>query len=100
MNALFTAWAQQRGIARGSRVGFATEVGSLAQQTALNGANAFLNGAAPGGSGIGGGVLIMTEAADTLRLRVMGDDQSSSVGGGAIDVGRRFGTDNAWARYG
>lgn len=67
------------------------------QVQVLLGASAFLNGAAPAGTGIGGGVnLTMKEAPDTPLMRVTGDYVSSSLGGGAIDLGRRFGTDNAW----
>ncbi|WP_084294691.1 TonB-dependent receptor [Asaia prunellae] len=60
----------------------------------LNGASAFLNGAAPGGSAQGGNInLEFKHAGDTPLTRVTGDYTSSSMGGGAIDVGRRFGQD-------
>lgn len=60
----------------------------------LNGASAFLNGAAPGGSAQGGNInLEMKHAGDTPLTRITGDYTSSSMGGGAVDVGRRFGQD-------
>jgi len=57
----------------------------------LRGASAFLNGAAPGGSGLGGAVNVMPKrAADAPQAEV-----TIGVDGGqpseAIDVGRRFG---------
>jgi iron complex outermembrane receptor protein len=65
------------------------------QVQVLDGANAFLNGAAPGGSGIGGGVnLIMKQAADAPLTRVTGSYASDSLGGGAVDLGRRYGDNN------
>ena len=65
------------------------------QVQVLDGANAFLNGAAPGGSAIGGGVnLTMKRATDAPLTRLTGNYASDSLGGGALDVGRRFGTDN------
>ena len=58
----------------------------------LNGANAFLNGAAPGGSGIGGGVnLQFKRAEDTPLTRVTVGWTDSSIFQGSADVGRRFG---------
>ncbi len=63
----------------------------------LNGASAFLNGAAPGGSAIGGNVnLIPKRAGATDITRITGDYTSSGQGGGAFDVSRRFGTDRAY----
>ena len=63
----------------------------------LNGASAFLNGAAPGGSAIGGNVnLISKRAAATDITRVTGDYTSSAQGGGAVDISRRFGQDRAY----
>lgn len=63
----------------------------------LNGASAFLNGAAPGGTGIGGSVNLMPKRA-TDR-----DIQRATVGytapehiGGSFDFGRRFGANGAW----
>ncbi|MFT8371932.1 MAG: TonB-dependent receptor [Acetobacter sp.] len=63
----------------------------------LNGASAFLNGAAPGGSAIGGNVnLVSKRATITDITRVTGDYTSSSQGGGAVDISRRFGKDRAY----
>ena len=63
----------------------------------LNGASAFLNGAAPGGSAIGGNVnLIPKRAAATDITRITGDYTSSGQGGGAFDISRRFGKDHAF----
>ncbi|MCQ8241534.1 TonB-dependent receptor [Rhizosaccharibacter radicis] len=65
------------------------------QVQVLNGANAFLNGAAPGGSSIGGGVnLVMKRAGAQPLMRVTGSYDSDSIGGGAVDMGRRFGADD------
>ncbi len=64
------------------------------QVQVLDGANAFLNGAAPGGSSIGGGVnLVMKRAGEEPLLRLTGTYASDSLGGGAIDMSRRFGRD-------
>lgn len=64
------------------------------QVQVLNGASAFLNGAAPSGTAQGGNInLEFKHAGDTPLTRVTGDYTSSSMGGGAIDVGRRFGQD-------
>ncbi|WP_215767475.1 TonB-dependent receptor [Gluconobacter cerinus] len=60
----------------------------------LNGASAFLNGAAPSGSAIGGNInLMFKHATDAPITRLTGDYTSSAMGGGSIDVGRRFGTE-------
>lgn len=65
------------------------------QVQVLNGASAFLNGAAPGGSSIGGNInLMFKHATDDPVTRITGDYESAGMGGGNIDVGRRFGTDN------
>lgn len=63
----------------------------------LNGASAFLNGAAPGGSGLGGSVnleLKRAGAADLNRATV--GYTSGSHFGGSFDVSRRFGSDSQW----
>ena len=61
----------------------------------LNGASAFLNGAAPGGSGIGGGVnLAFKRATDTPLTRLTIGFTQSSIFQGSADVGRRFGDNN------
>lgn len=63
----------------------------------LNGATAFLNGAAPGGTGIGGSVnLIAKRAGDAPLTRITGNYTSDSHFGGSFDVSRRFGDDGAW----
>ncbi|KXV22506.1 TonB-dependent receptor plug domain-containing protein, partial [Gluconobacter japonicus] len=59
----------------------------------LNGASAFLNGAAPGGSAIGGNInLMFKHATDAPITRLSAGYTSSAMGDGSIDVGRRFGT--------
>lgn len=63
----------------------------------LNGASAFLNGAAPGGSAIGGNVNLVPKIAGTTDItRLTGDYTSSGQGGGAFDISRRFGRDHAF----
>ena len=63
----------------------------------LNGANAFLNGAAPGGTGIGGNVnLRLKRAGSTPLTRVTGSYVSQGHVGGSVDVSRRFGGDKAF----
>jgi iron complex outermembrane receptor protein len=63
----------------------------------LNGSSAFLNGAAPGGSGIGGSVnLIPKRAGEKPLARVTANYTSSSHVGGSFDVGRRFGANGEW----
>jgi len=60
----------------------------------LNGANAFLNGAAPGGTSLGGSVnLALKRAGDAPLTRATANYTSSSHFGGSADVGRRFGAD-------
>lgn len=66
------------------------------QVQVLNGASAFLNGAAPGGSGVGGNVnLIPKRAGDTPLTRATVNYTSSSHFGGSFDVGRRS-DDGRW----
>lgn len=63
----------------------------------LNGATAFLNGAAPGGTGIGGSVNLIPKRAggrDTTRATI-GYTEPGYVGG-SFDVGRRFGPNREW----
>lgn len=61
------------------------------QVQVLNGASAFLNGAAPGGSGIGGSVNLMPKrAGDDAVTRVTGSVTASEHVGASFDVGRRF----------
>lgn len=60
------------------------------QVQVLNGASAFLNGAAPGGSGIGGSVNLMPKrAGDDPVTRVTGSLTASQHVGVSFDVGRR-----------
>ena len=59
----------------------------------LNGASAFLNGAAPGGSSIGGSVNLQLKRADRDPLaRATIGYTSDSQFGGSFDVSRRFGS--------
>ena len=63
----------------------------------LNGSTAFLNGAAPGGSGIGGSVNLLPKRAtgsDVTRA-TMGLTVPEHIGG-SFDVGRRFGANGEW----
>lgn len=62
------------------------------QVQVLNGANAFLNGAAPGGSGIGGSINLVPKRAGAQPLnRVTLNYTGTSHFGGAFDFGRRMG---------
>lgn len=61
----------------------------------FKGSNAFLNGVSPGGSGVGGGINIVSKhAEDTPTRSVTLDYSSSDRVGGHIDLGQRFGEDN------
>ena len=63
----------------------------------LNGATAFLNGAAPGGSGLGGSVnLLLKRAGDEPLTRATLGYTGSEHFGGSFDIARRFGSDGAW----
>lgn len=62
----------------------------------LNGANAFLFGAAPGGSGIGGSINLIPKRATRTLLRATGNFNADSIFGGNFDVGTRFGGDEAF----
>ena len=58
----------------------------------MRGASAFLNGAAPGGSNLGGTInLVPKRAPSTPLTRVTAGWENASVFNGAVDVGRRFG---------
>ena len=63
----------------------------------LNGATAFLNGAAPGGSGLGGSVNLMLKRAgrDPLTRATLGFTQDAHYGA-SFDVARRFGAAGEW----
>lgn len=62
----------------------------------LNGASAFLFGAAPGGSGIGGGINLVPKRAQKTLLRATGTYSGDSTFGGNFDIGTRFGDDDAF----
>jgi iron complex outermembrane receptor protein len=63
----------------------------------LNGSSAFLNGAAPGGTAIGGSVNLVPKRAGKAPLtRLTTNYTSSGHVGGSFDVGRRFGTGGEW----
>ncbi|WP_126173592.1 TonB-dependent receptor [Altericroceibacterium xinjiangense] len=63
----------------------------------LNGANAFLYGAAPGGSGVGGSVNLVLKRAGLLPLTraTVGYTEEAHFGV-SFDVARRFGPDGQW----
>jgi iron complex outermembrane receptor protein len=63
----------------------------------LNGSSAFLNGAAPGGSGIGGSVNLIPKRAthrETARA-TLGYTAPEHIGG-SFDIGRRLGANSEW----
>lgn len=63
----------------------------------LNGSSAFLNGAAPGGSGIGGSVnLIPKRAGDSDTARATLGYTAPGHIGGSFDVGQRLGAGGEW----
>lgn len=63
----------------------------------LNGSSAFLNGAAPGGSGIGGSVNLSPKRAGERPLtRLTTNYTSTGHYGGSFDVSRRFGANSEW----
>lgn len=63
----------------------------------LNGSSAFINGAAPGGSGLGGSVNLALKRAGRRDLtRVTAGFVGDAHLGGSIDVSRRFGANDAW----
>lgn len=63
----------------------------------FHGASAFLNGAAPGGSGVGGAInLTPKRAPDASLNRVTGGWASGGEIYAAADLARRFGADGAW----
>lgn len=63
----------------------------------LNGASAFLNGAAPGGSGLGGSVNLELKRAGSANLnRVTISVSEKSHFGASFDVARRFGKNSEW----
>jgi iron complex outermembrane receptor protein len=63
----------------------------------FKGASAFLNGISPAGSGIGGNINIAPKRAEaTPTTRVGLDWGSDSQVGGSVDIGRRFGANDAF----
>jgi len=63
----------------------------------LNGASAFLNGAAPGGTGLGGSVNLIPKRAGAADLtRVTAGFTAPEHIGGSFDVARRFGAGGEW----
>ncbi|ALJ14543.1 TonB-dependent receptor [Sphingopyxis macrogoltabida] len=62
----------------------------------INGASAFLNGAAPGGSGIGGSVNLIPKTAERDMTRATLGYTSAAHFSGAVDVARRFGANGEW----
>tara|TARA_R110000824_G_scaffold366730_1_gene555454 strand:+ start:54706 stop:56925 length:2220 start_codon:yes stop_codon:yes gene_type:complete len=63
----------------------------------LKGASAFLNGAAPSGTGIGGGInLVPKRAGDEFVTRVTGTYGMDGQIGGHVDTGLRFGNNKEW----
>lgn len=68
---------------------------SVERVEVFKGANAFLNGVAPSGSGVGGVINVISKRAeDTPIRRFTLDYASDDRVGGHLDVGRRFGEDN------
>lgn len=62
----------------------------------LHGASAFLNGASPGGDGIGGAInLVPKRATDEPLTRLILGAGSGDAGSAAVDISRRFGPDNS-----
>ncbi len=61
----------------------------------FRGANSFLNGAAPGGGGIGGAINLLPKRAGNLPLtQLTAGIETGGQGYGALDIGRRFGPDH------
>lgn len=56
----------------------------------LNGASAFLFGAAPGGSGIGGGINLVPKRAQKTLIRGTASYSADGILGGNVDIGTRF----------
>lgn len=62
----------------------------------INGASAFINGAAPGGGGIGGSVNLIPKSATLDLSRITLGYVSDSQFAGAFDIARRFGNGGEW----
>ncbi len=62
----------------------------------LNGSSAFLFGAAPGGTGLGGGINLIPKRAGKTLFRATANYAGDSVLGGNFDAGGRFGANDAF----
>jgi iron complex outermembrane receptor protein len=63
----------------------------------FKGASAFLNGVAPGGSSVGGSINVAPKRAEATPITRVGMDWGSdSQIGESVDIGRRFGANNAF----
>ena len=66
--------------------------GAIERVDIFKGANAFVNGAAPGSSGVGGAINVQTKVADDKPLtQVTVEGSASGEIGTHVDLGRRFG---------
>ncbi|MGQ8366892.1 TonB-dependent receptor [Glaciecola sp. 1036] len=63
----------------------------------LRGANAFVNGAAPGASGVGGSINLVPKRAPVggIRNATLGYEESS-IFSAAVDLGQRYGENDQW----
>ena len=62
----------------------------------INGSSAFINGAAPGGSGLGGSVNLLPKRAKRDLVRATVNYNSDAHFGGSVDLARRFGDNDQW----
>ncbi|WP_312846576.1 TonB-dependent receptor [Sphingopyxis sp. PET50] len=62
----------------------------------INGSSAFINGAAPGGSGLGGSVNLLPKRAKRDLTRATVNYTSDEHFGGSFDAARRFGDNAEW----
>lgn len=68
------------------------DTGAIERVDLFKGANAFVNGASPGGSGVGGSINVQTKVADDKPLtQVTVAGSASGELATHVDVGRRFG---------
>lgn len=73
------------------------DAGAIERVDIFKGANAFVNGASPGGSGVGGSINVQTKVADDKPLaQVTAGGSASGEGIGHVDVGRRFGDNDQY----
>ncbi|WP_193182312.1 TonB-dependent receptor [Nisaea sediminum] len=71
--------------------------GLMERVEVFRGANAFINGAAPGGSAVGGTVNLVPKRAPDEGIRsITGGVESDSQFLGALDLGERFGPSKEW----